>query len=244
MHPDNKVTLLKYLQSVAVERQARVEDPSLGLAANSVKQFQHERFRRTYSDLLSHPRYQAAAGFFLDELYGPHDFSERDAQFERIVPALVRMFPQDVVDTVRDLAELHAITEQMDSRMARCLAGAALHGRVYVDAWVTVGGRETRERQVELMMNIGSALDRYTRRHLLGQTLRLMRGPARLSGLGALQNFLEVGFDTFRGMHGAEEFLAIIAGRERALIDDLFAVSECAPPLREKAMARCLVQLP
>lgn len=243
MSPDSQV-LLKHLQVVASERRARVEDPRLGSAVSAVKQFQHERFRRTYSDLLNRPRYAAAARFFLDELYGPRDFSERDAQFERIVPALVRMFPQDVVDTARDLAELHAITEEMDSRMARSVGNIAVGGRVYVEAWLAVGRRETREHQVALMLKIGSALDRYTRRQLLGQTLRLMRGPARLAGLGALQNFLESGFDTFRGMGGAEEFLGIVAGRELALIEALFAVSVCEPTLRDEALRRCLVQLP
>ena len=49
-----------------------------------------------------------------------------------------------------------------------------------------------------------------------------MRGPAAAAGLGALQGFLERGFDTFREMGGAREFLAVIANRERALAAALF----------------------
>jgi len=40
--------------------------------------------------------------------------------------------------------------------------------------------------------------------------------------LGALQSFLESGFDTFRAMHGASEFLAQIETRERAFAASLF----------------------
>jgi hypothetical protein len=60
---------------------------------------------------------------------------------------------------------------------------------------------------------------------MLRHSLRLMRGPARAAGLGALQSFLEAGFDTFRGMRGAEEFLSLIGQRERALAAALFASS-------------------
>ena len=68
----------------------------------------------------------------------------------------------------------------------------------------------------------GSALDRYTRNRLMRSTLKLMRGPARAAGLSELQKFLESGFDAFGGMKGADEFLGLVAQRERALAAALF----------------------
>ena len=56
----------------------------------------------------------------------------------------------------------------------------------------------------------------------------LMRVPARAAGLGRLQTFLELGFDTFRDMRGADEFLNTVAGRERSLAAALFAGEDCA----------------
>jgi hypothetical protein len=50
-----------------------------------------------------------------------------------------------------------------------------------------------------------------------------MRGPAQMAGLGALQHFLETGFDTFRAMRGAGEFLATVKQREAALAQTLFS---------------------
>ena len=52
-----------------------------------------------------------------------------------------------------------------------------------------------------------------------------MRGPARVAGLSELQRSLENGFDIFRAMKGAEEFIALIASRERAFAAELFAAS-------------------
>ncbi|MBN8489310.1 MAG: hypothetical protein J0M20_16495, partial [Burkholderiales bacterium] len=171
--------------------------------------------------------------------YGPQDFADRDAQFARIVPALVRMFPQEIVDTVQALVELHALTESLDGRMAVALPADEPDRLGYVQAWQQVGSRADRELQLTEVLSLGQQLDRYTRRPLLRQSLKLMRGPARAAGLGALQQFLERGFDTFGAMRGAQDFLARVQQRESALMSRLFepdavaTVTSRAPPVTE-----------
>lgn len=214
--------ILGHLQAVAHERERRTADPALGEFVAAVKSFQHRRFARTYADLMAQPRYAAATRFFLNDLYGPADFSERDRQFMRIVPAMVRLFPSEIVSTVRHLGALHSLSEKLDSVMGAALATVDITGFRYTAAWCTTAATE-RERQISLMLQVGSDLDRYTRKPLLRQSLRFMRGPAQAAGLGDLQRFLEVGFDTFREMRGADEFLATIGQRERALAAALFA---------------------
>jgi hypothetical protein len=151
------------------------------------------------------------------------DFTRRDDQFARIVPGLVRLFPSDIVNTVAGLADLHALSESLDSQMARLLGAVAPDARSYGEAWRAVGQPPQRERQIVLMLAVGEALDRYTRNPLLRHSLRLMRGPAKAAGLGVLQAFLERGFDTFGEMRGAGEFLQTITRRERELAAHLFA---------------------
>lgn len=210
-------------------RAARLADAGLAAAVTEVKHFQHARFERTYTDLLANPRYTRAARFFLEDLYGPGDFTQRDAQFARVVPALVRLFPAELVGTVLQLAQLHALSERLDSAMAAA-APAPLDARSYAHAWRAVGEPSSRMRQIDLMLAVGNALDRYTRSVLLRHTLRLMRGPAQAAGLGALQSFLESGFDTFKGMGGAGAFLGVIEQRERALARHLFAGGDTGSP--------------
>jgi hypothetical protein len=229
--------ILAELHTVDRLRHAQAADAALRRRVQAVKAYQHARFGRTHADLLASPRYGAASRFFLDELYGPHDFRARDAQFARVVPALVRLFPAEVVETVRCLASLHALSETLDNAMALALPaqagqldadpGAALDSRLYAQAWREVGRAEAREQQVLAVLALGRALDKHTRHPWLRRTLRLMRGPARASGLQALQRFLEAGFDTFAELRGAQEFLAIVSQRERDLIARLFAGDDC-----------------
>ncbi len=223
--------ILGHLALVAAERRARAADPALAERVREVKRFQHARFEQSYADLLAQPRYALSARFFLEELYGPVDFTARDDQFARVVPAMVRMFPHEIVCTVAHLAELHALSELMDTAMGRAIAAPALDANQYGQAWRQVGRAPDRERQIVLMLSVGSDLERYTGRALLRHSLRVMRGPAQAAGLGAMQRFLEAGFDTFREMHGAEFFLRTIADRERALAAALFAAFSAAKPL-------------
>jgi hypothetical protein len=219
---DASKEILGQLRSVALERERRAADPELARFVAAVKTYQHRRFSHTYADLMAQPRYAAATRFFLDDLYGPADFSERDRQFARIVPAMGKVFPSEIVQTVRHLGALHALSEKLDSVMGATLATVVITGAAYTAAWCTTSAAD-REQQINLMLRVGSDLDRYTRKPLLRQSLRLMRGPARAAGLGDLQRFLELGFDTFREMRGADDFLATIGQRERALAAALFA---------------------
>ncbi|MEO6281324.1 FFLEELY motif protein [Roseateles sp.] len=215
-------SLLTELRAVDAERARRAADPELAARVQALKAYQQRRFAATYADLLANPRYEAATRFFLHELYGPGDYRQRDAQFARVVPALTRLFPQEVVDTVAKLARLHALSERLDTRMGEHLMSAGITAAEYAIAWRACDGPDARRLQVELTMAVGESLDKLTRRPLLRQSLRLMRGPAQMAGLGALQSFLETGFDTFRAMRGAAEFLSTVRHREDTLASALF----------------------
>ena len=218
-------TILGLLSQVDAQRAQRAADAGLAARVRAVKHYQHERFQHTYADLLAQPRYEQATRYFLEELYGPADFTRRDTQFKRVVPALVRLFPHEVVLTVQTLGELHALSEVLDTQMGLSVPSASVDLPAYIEAWQRVGRPAERRQQIALMRRVADALDVYTRNPLLRHSLRLMRGPARLAGLGELQGFLETGFDTFRAMRGAQQFLDTVVRREEAMADWLFSVA-------------------
>ena len=203
--------------------------PALRAAVLCIKQLQSRRFVGTYADLLASPQHQPAARFFLDELYSPRDYAQRDAQFARIAGTLQTVFPRQVVQTAVALAELHADTETLDHQMAQAwLAqdGAGDEAARYLQAWRSTGQREARDAQLQGVLFIGRELERLTRLPGLRLMLKMMRRPAQAAGLEALQQFLEAGFDTFAGLtrhpQGAAHFLGCIESRETALMRDWF----------------------
>ncbi|MFM7533628.1 MAG: FFLEELY motif protein [Rubrivivax sp.] len=218
--------ILDHLAAVQAERATRAADAGLAQRVSALKAFQHARLERTYADLLAEPPSAPAARFFLDELYGPRDFSARDTQFARVVPALVRLFPGAVAAVVERVAALHALSERLDTDMARVLPPPPVDASSYGQAWRTIGQSTAREHQIEAVVEIGLALERQARRPLLRQTLHWMRGPAQAAGLAELQAFLEAGLDAFASLPSAADFLDTVSRRERALAAELFAGCE------------------
>lgn len=215
--------------AVSLLRQEGLADPPLRDAVGEVKRLQSRRFAGTYADLLAGGPYAAASRFFLEELYSDKDYARRDEQFARIAGAIEKFFPKPVAQTAVDLARLHALTEDLDHGLGKAwlaqTAGVQPPQR-YVVAWRAVGRRADRERQLDVVMDIGQQMARLTRTPGLRLMLKMMRGPAAAAGLGSLQHFLESGFDTFAAMarrpRGVEQFLETVRGREEALIAGLF----------------------
>jgi hypothetical protein len=218
--------IIAELERVRALRQECAADASLDARSASIKAYQHQRFARDYGALLAHPRYSAAARFFLEQLYGPADFTQRDAEFARVVPTMARLLPRDVMQTVRQLSALHALTEELDHEMAKALSAEVVDAESYRRAWSLVGRRADRERQLALLLAIGQSLDKYARQPMLASTLRLMRGAANAAGLGHLQSFLEAGLRAFRQIGDSQTFLATIADNERQVIDAYFGRSK------------------
>lgn len=212
---------LSYVSSVHLE----TERLGLRMEVCAVKQFQAERFRATYRDLLADAQCAPAAHFFLEELYGAAEFEERDSQFGRIAGAIERVFPASVVDIAVDLAALHALTESLDHRMAahwRSFPESTRPALRYVQSWRRTATPDDRRRQLEVVLHMGAALERVTRSPGLRTALKLMRRPAQVAGLTALQGFLERGFDAFVHLRKTSRFLSAIETRERAWIHRLF----------------------
>ena len=191
-----------------------------------MKRAQAKRLAHTYADLSAQPRYRAATRFFLEDLYGEKDFSARDREMLKIVPVMSRVLPASAVETAAHAIELEALSEALDQRLAAALGDAHLDDAAYAAAYRESSTREERERQVALVAAVGRRLDGLVRKPFISHTLKLMRQPARVAGLADLQDFLERGFEAFRDMHGAHEFLETFSRREGRTLEKLFSGAE------------------
>jgi hypothetical protein len=205
---------LKELRGAGSARPARLAE---------LKRFQSQRLARSYEDLASQPRYRAATAFFLDDIYGPKDFSARDQEMLRIVPVMTRVLPASAVETAALAIELEALSEDLDHRLAAALPEGPIDDMAYAKAYRESSQRHERIRQIDLIEAVGQRLDALVKKPLVAQMLKLMRRPAHMAGLGDLQEFLERGFESFREMKGADEFLATLRGREEKIASRLFS---------------------
>ena len=213
--------LAGHLHAVSQRRRRRLDDP-MPADFTRLKAWQADRLAATHADLLADPRYRPAARFFLEELYGTHDFTVRDAEVARILPTLVSVLPVPALTVLTEAVKLDDLSESLDDDMVKALRRLDRPGAVdtatYRQAYAICGRRSDRERQIMLVGKVGAELDRITRKPLLATTLSLMRRPAQAAGLGDLHRFLDAGFRAFRHMKGSAEFLEAITQRETAFM--------------------------
>lgn len=201
-----------------------------------LKEWQARRLTQTYADLLVDPRYHAAAEFFLSDLYGPMDFTARDAQLARVVPIMMRLLPDKAIGVLVQALRMDALSESLDTDMVLALRQLGIDSEridraAYGVAYRACARPDDRALQIALIGEIGGGLDRLTHLPMIRASLRLMRGPAELAGLGDLHGFLHRGFTAFARMAGAADFLAAIEARETGLMRELFA--EKTPPAHQ-----------
>ena len=212
-----------------------LEPANRSARVGELRQFQARRLAASCADLRRTPRYAAAAEFFLSDLYSEKDFTERDRNVEKIYPIMIRLLPEAVLETVAVAAELNALSHRMDLRMVARLDGQldpaqplSLHH--YALAYAQDQDHSIRRHQLALILGLGRGLDHIVRKRMVRELLALCHWPAKLAGLGALQSFLERGFDAFTALKGANPFLLALAHRERAFMIEMYELAGRAIP--------------
>lgn len=196
--------------------------PELEPRLQQLRSWQADRLARTYADLRRDPQLSGGLEFFLTDLYGPHDFTRRNRQLSRAWGYFKRALPSSAIEVLAKAIELEILTAELDHAMVSQLTSEPLSGATYAAAYRAVGRPEQRRRQIDLIIGLGEQLGRIVRHAAIGLALRAARAPARATGLGMLQNFLERGFSGFSRMQDAQRLLGAIREREQQLMEALF----------------------
>ncbi len=220
--PAERGNLGRRLERNAALRDVFAGDAALRKRLARLQKWQSKRLLRTHADLHANPRYRLAVQFFFNELYGG-DPRRRDADMIKVQTAMERLLPREGLAALCLAIELETLSQELDADVTRALADAPITVARYATAYRAAGRRADRERQIALMSEIGSYLDRVVRKPIVRGLVRLARGPAHAAGFGLLQEFLERGLTAFEAMHGADEFLRTIETRERQVSERLFA---------------------
>lgn len=203
-------------------------DPALRARLERLRAWQAARLARTHADLRADPRYAAAAEFFLSDVYGSGSAARRDADLARAWRYLKRALPGSALKILERAVMLDVLSEELDVAMAELLPAEALTAASYGALYRRVGRADQRRRQIDLLIEVGTDLDRIVNHAWVGVALRAAHLPAHAAGCGVLQDFLERGFEAFRRMRGAEEFLKAIRRRESEVLEAL--LSGAQPP--------------
>ncbi len=236
-HRSTRARLFELMERSRSLRRHVVARSGLSPVRRALADWQSKRLAATYDDFHRQPRYRLAVEFFLNDLYGPRDFSQRDADIERVYPVMARVLSGHALDSIAQALELQALSQELDAKMVEVLANDLgvtdrIDERTYAEAFRRCGERDSRLRQIELIEQVGRTLDEVVHNPLIYGTVLAARLPAKLAGFGELQDFIERGVHAFRAMHGADEFIAAIGERERRMLGKMLGNGD-GPDLRK-----------
>lgn len=179
-----------------------------------------------FDDLHARDGYREALDFTMSDLAGV-GISGRDRDLERAAPAITRMLPTGALVTIAAAAEMNARVLALNTAICRCLMvdgllPAEITVRDYVLACREASTVDECVELVHLIVDLGRTLSTLIEVPLIGMTLRAMRGPAHAAGFGALQEFLETGYTTFRNIPDIDFFLTTIDQRMVMVFKDIF----------------------
>lgn len=233
---DGSGSRLRHLRMARKLKREPVESAPVAPALLVLRRWQSERLARTHADFFKKAEYQPAMEFFLEELYGPKDFSQRDADIERLYPVMEQVLPPKGVETLRMALELNSLSHRLDVELLAALEelrplSPDLSEDEYAEAYRRCDNYAERRRQIELIRRLGVELQALVQKSRFTATaLKLARAPARLAGFGELHRFLERGYAAFSRMHDPAQFVDTVVSREFTILDRIYAGSP--EPLR------------
>jgi hypothetical protein len=205
-----------------------LEDEQLLKNYDRFANWQLEYLLPFFTDLYTQEGYAEAIDFIMSDLAGI-GISNRDRDLERAAPAITSMLPLAALATIASAAEMNARVLKVNIEICRCLAAGddlpvEITEHDYCIACRQASSLEECVELVHLITGLGKTLKTLVEIPMLGIMLRAMRGPAHAAGFGALQEFLEKGYGTFRQIPDIDHFLSEIESRMVAIFERIYTV--------------------
>lgn len=224
--------IIKHIHRVNAQRDLANKLDLIALI-HQLQDWQCQRLLVSHDDLAKQQRYQKAMAFFVEELYGPKDFSQRDADLVRVIPKLAKVLPEKAMNAMNDALSLNALSFDLDMEMAQYLnkhfATQPINRDSYAQAYRSVGRKDDRESQITIISHLGDQLADVIKVRGIGMLISMSRRPAKMAGLLALHEFLDRGFNAFKAIGDVQSFIQPVLERETRLMEILLSENTTLP---------------
>ena len=203
-----------------------LDDSDLYESYDRFTRWQFDYMLPFFDDLLEPEGYAEAVDFIISDLAGV-GVAERDHDIERATPIIVRSLPSHALELAAAAAELNAGALEFNLAICRQLLVDGKLPSTISEARYCAACREASSYEecmdlVNLTVALGDGLKTLVRVPLIGMLLRTMRAPAHVAGFGALQEFLETGYLTFRRISDIDHFLELLHARMEKVFDRIY----------------------
>jgi hypothetical protein len=218
---DSIKQIIRHLHGVTTMREI-AEKANMLETIRGVQNWQCQRLLLSHQEMYQQKRFKPAVEFFVKELYGPKDFSQRDQDIARVVPKMAKLLPEKALASLASALHLNALSFELDFAIARKLQGITIDRESYAQAYRDCNNQVLRQQQISYIKTLGGDLTDLVKMRGISTLLTLSRKPAKLAGLLSLHEFLEQGFKAFKNLGEVSDFVDPVVEFEQALLIQLF----------------------
>ncbi len=202
-----------------------IAQQNLSHNVRQLQAWQTKRLLVSHQDLWESKRFKPAMKFFVDEIYGPKDFSQRDKELARVVPKMAKIIPDKAMLSLEAALRLNCLSLELDMTLLHELKNQPLNRDSYFACYRQSNNQSKREEQISLLEMLGLDLAQVVKISGISAILMLSRKPAKVAGVQSLHEFLETGFKAFKKLGNVHDFIDPIVNKERQMMQALFAAS-------------------
>jgi hypothetical protein len=205
------------------------QDSILASRLTALQNWQKKRMQHTHAALFAVPEHQLMTQYFLTRLYGGADFDILAGQFERVINAakkFERLVPSSTIQTGCEAIELAVLAIELDQQLAECMTSDFKYNQLgeidddfVLDLYRQTNQTESRYRQLDLLDNLGSNLDKYVRSFIVQSAFKISKGAAERHHFDPLYYFLGEGFAAMKPLKSAGVFVGVYTLHERQIIE-------------------------
>jgi hypothetical protein len=218
---DTSKHIFRHLHSVRTMQEI-AKKADLLTTIRAVQTWQCQRLILSHQAIYQQEQFQPALDFFIHELYGPKDFSQRDKDIKRLAPKMAMLLPDTALKSLASALHLNALSFELDFAMAKELRDKTINRDNYREAYQACNNANARQQQIHLIEVMGKDLAEAIKMRGISTLLLLSRQPAKIAGLHVLHQFIDSGYKAFRHIGNVDDFILPIVHFEQGLKDQMF----------------------
>jgi hypothetical protein len=212
--------IIRHLHGISTMQEI-AEKAGLMPSIRAVQAWQCKRLLVSHQEMYQQKRFKPAVEFFINELYGPNDFSQRDQDIARIVPKMSKFLPEKALQSLASALHLNTLSFELDFDLAKQLVGVDISRDSYAKAYVNCDNLSTRQQQIDYIRTLGNDLADVVKMKGISSLLFISRKPAKMAGVLALHEFLDKGFKSFKNLGNVEDFITPVVNKEHEIMQQL-----------------------
>ena len=201
-------------------------DDTLFLARlQRLQDWQGERLKHTHRHLLQEPTTAEGIRFLLEEVYGGRELLPVAREIRRALPRAMKLLPDKVMATSASALEAAILTQELDEQVTDWLGSELdqpLSELTYLKGFRQQSHHSARQRQLQLVAELGHRLDRYIRSRMIQTTFRMVRKPAHAAGFANLYDFMDRSFRVMKPVPSVGLLLEQLAAREETIMQKVY----------------------